>query len=411
MVAAASPPHFADDAGIGLESGHSADAIVVDSGDSSRLCSVTRAAVPAGSRTPPRVRPFTISIGTSGRPTVDGAVLTTQRSAATTVSAPPSAPPPPMRERVLVALAIATAAGLLSLYMMQRPAFWPDFVYPWHAARLWSAGIDPYHAIAEIRKEPFTVPLYYPFPTVLAAWPVSGLPLHQAGAVFMASSCGLLAFLLTRGGWWRLWMLANPGLVLALGVGQFSPLLAAAAVVPAFGWFGMLKPNIGLALLASRFSWRTTLIMGSIGIASVLILPTWPLAWLHGLQTLEGHAPPVWGSAAVGLVALTRWRRSDARLLVAMLCVPQLLFFMDQLPLQSVARTRQEQAMLALMASLGFLAFVVWAWQHPLQPYVPMAQNFVLVSCYVPALVLIMRRPGSDGEPPVRSDLQRDESV
>jgi hypothetical protein len=52
----------------------------------------------------------------------------------------------------------------------------------------------------------------------------------------------------------------------------------------------------------------------------------------------------------VALAAL-RWRRSDARVVLALACVPQTMFFYDQLPLAAVSRTFGQS-----------VAFSVWSY-------------------------------------------------
>jgi hypothetical protein len=244
--------------------------------------------------------------------------------------------------------------------------------------------------------EPFETPLLYPLTTVLAAVPVASLPLRVAGAITMAVSGGAFAYVITRDGLYRLWMLASAPFVMAINLGQWSPLVTVAAFVAPLGMLVTLKPNVGLAV----FSYRPTrwMVLGSVAVIalSLVVLPRWPLEWLRAVQSLPGHPAPVLsvhGAGLVLLLAALRWRRPEARLLLVSACVPQLMFFADQLPLMLVARTRQE---LVALTACTLVAFVGWfVTLRDGEYYVPAAAPFVLFLVYVPALVMVLRRPNT----------------
>src|SRR3954468_11467693 len=121
-----------------------------------------------------------------------------------TIPAPLSASSPALRQRLLVALGIGIVSGVAAYLLHVRSGFWPDFVFPWSAARHLLAGRDPYVALPGGLAEPFETPLLYPLPTVLAAVPLARLSLPAAGAIMMGISAALLAFVLTKDGWHRL---------------------------------------------------------------------------------------------------------------------------------------------------------------------------------------------------------------
>ena len=305
-------------------------------------------------------------------------------------------PTAPLHQRLWAASVIGAASGLLAFVLHRRPGFWPDFVYPWAAARHLLAGRDPYLALPGGLGDPFNTPLLYPLPTALAVVPVASLPLPVAGGIIMAISAALLAFAISRNGLDRLWMLASGPFVMALNLGQWSPLVTVAALVPAWGWLAALKPNIGLAALAYRPSWAAVVGCALVGVVSVIVLPAWPLEWLHAIRSLPGHPAPILSMGGAGLVLLLaglRWQTPEGRLLLIMACVPQLLFFADQLPVFLVARTKRE---IQLLSGSSLLAFLLWYWR--LQQgdlYVLAATPFVLTLIYLPALVLVLRRPNS----------------
>jgi hypothetical protein len=182
--------------------------------------------------------------------------------------------------------------------------------------------------------------------------------------------------------------------VVAVRLGQWSPWLTAAALVPAFGAVLAAKPTLGAALFGARPS-RAAFIGGVVVVlASLAWLPAWPFAWLENVRHVTAeHRPPI--TRPLGLVlllALLRWRHADARLLLLYACVPQLLLFADQLPLLLVARQRVEA--LALWGA-SWIAFAYWF--LPLPPWndatTSTAEPYVLAGVYIPALLLVLRRP------------------
>ena len=301
--------------------------------------------------------------------------------------------PPDWRLRLLVALAVGLLAGVTAFLLHRRPGFWPDYVFPWSAARHLLAGRDPYQALPGGLREPFESPLLYPLTSVLAAVPTARLSLAAAGGIMMGLSAALLAFSLTRTGWSRLWMLASAPFVMAVNLGQWSPLITVAALEPALGFLATLKPNLGLAVFAYRPSAK--MVIGSaLALAiSIAVLPRWPIEWLRAVRSLPGHPAPVLAFHGLGLflvLAALRWRTAEGRLLLVSACVPQLLLFADQLPLLLVARTKRE---LMAMTALSQVAFVLWfALNGTGAPDVLAAIPYVLAAIYLPALIIVLRR-------------------
>ena len=103
------------------------------------------------------------------------------------------------------------------------------------------------------------------------------------------------------------------------------------------------------------------------------------------------------------LAALFRWRRPEARLVVAMACVPQLLYFADQLPLWLVPKTRRESMLLSATSLVAWTLALVTAGRGERQPAFS-SMWFVMAGVYVPALVMVLRRPN---EGPVPQWLER----
>src|SRR5262249_24616479 len=91
------------------------------------------------------------------------------------------------------------------------------------------------------------------------------------------------------------------------------------------------------------------------------------------------------------LAALARWRRPEARLLVAMACVPQLMYFADQLPLWLIPRTRRE-SMVLTATSVAAWVLALQVLNHPGGQPPFESDGLVLAGVYAPALIMVLRR-------------------
>ena len=296
------------------------------------------------------------------------------------------------RARLLVAFAAAAWGGLLAFAFMMRRGFYPDFLAFWYAARAFLHGLDPYAVTPSGAPYFVNDRFFYPFPSVLVVVPFAPFALPVAGALFFAASSGLLAFALSRDGYARLPLFLSFPYIMAASLGQWAPLIMAAVLLPGLGFLAVCKPNIGVALALARPTRAAVYGGAAVLVASLAFDVHWPMKWIANLRTMQGHPPPLFTLAGIILVAaLLRWRREDARLVLALAAVPQLPMFADQLPLMLVARTRVEGMVLAL---LGHIGGVLWiktqtSGAHPSAN----AAIWVLAFAYYPALVLVLRRP------------------
>ncbi len=284
----------------------------------------------------------------------------------------------------------------------QRPS---DFAQVLVGARELFAGRDPYAAVGPGRAFEWHTGLLYPAPALVLAAPIAALPLHAAEAAFAGLSVALLAYGLAGRGPWALLWCASPPVLLAVNVVQWSPLLTAAALIPALSAVAAVKPTTGLIPVAYRPSWWPVVGAAVLGLVSFALLPDWPSRWVAALgapSTQAGVTGQVATSysALVGqpagwvvLLALLRWRRPEARALVALGCVPQTLLQYEMVPLVLVASSAVE------VVGLLALAYVATAVIDAGYPYPSWAATFAATAraevwcLLVPATLLVLRRP------------------
>ncbi len=292
---------------------------------------------------------------------------------------------------------IATASGA-----RRMPG---DWLWHYRAARALLDGHDPYAVVRAVGNYPWSANYLYPLPAALAAVPFSVLPVPWGAAVFVAVITAGLAFAVTARAWWPLWLFASSCYFWAAFTAQLSPLLVSAALIPALSGLLVLKPTVGVALAVYRPSrW---LVVGATGLCAVawLVDPRWVSHWLDAIRTnpLQAQYRPALVTSAGPLLALAllRWRRPEARLLLALACVPTNYFFYDQLPLFLVTRRWWEAAGLA---ALSYIAFALFTPGSPTGMSVVAATAAfaqpVVALLYLPCLLMVLARPNVGPLPP-----------
>lgn len=199
-------------------------------------------------------------------------------------------------------------------------------------------------------------------------------------------------------------MLASASFVHAAMIGQWSPLLTAAAVMPSLAFLLALKPTVGAAVVAASLTWRVTwrAALGGVvcAVVAFALVPGWVGEWRAALtgafhfQTLIARPAGV-----LLLLALLRWRRFDARLVLALACVPQTPVIYEALPLFLVPESRRE--MLVLLLCSGLELVVQQAMMRGLDgPASAHASGTaLLVVMYFPCLIMVLRRPNAGSIP------------
>jgi hypothetical protein len=301
--------------------------------------------------------------------------------------------------RLAVSFALGTWGAFITYFSLsvapQHLA--KDFTWPWRAARVLLEHHNPYQVIQATGPYPFNVGLFYPLPAAVIALPFAPLRPEIAGTAFFFISAALLAFGLTsrRQDLARLPLFASAPFCMAAVLGQWAPLMTAAALLPALQFLLVAKPNLGLACWAYRPSWRGAIAAALFALATLVIIPTWPFDWRHALEAAPRYKGPLLRGVS-GLVLLAgalRWRRREGRLFLAMAVVPQLSLFYDQLPLWLIPNTIWRS--LALSA-LSWVAWSRWYPSRALTSSVAIAEPWVFWLVYIPALIALLLLPARE---------------
>jgi hypothetical protein len=302
-------------------------------------------------------------------------------------------------DRAIMASAIGGWGAFIAYFSMaSHPQHLAkDFSYPWRAARALLDGQNPYDVIRAVSDYPFNANLLYPLPAAIVATPFSLLRPEIAGALFIGLSSTLLAWALLRDSPYRLPLFLSAPFVQAAILGQWSPLLAAAALTPALQMFAAAKPTIGLAAWLYKPSLKG--IVGGLVLVAIafLVQPGWLADWREataGMTKYRGPATTLLG--AFLLLGVVRWRRREGRLFIAMSLMPQLPVFYDALLLWLIPSTLWRSLGLSAASWVGYL---LWYPSHASPDQNQVAFPYLVFTVYAPALLLLLLLPAREAEP------------
>jgi hypothetical protein len=303
-------------------------------------------------------------------------------------------------QRLAVAVAIGIGAAAVHFAKIRAVPDHPgDFGLAWFGARALLNGGNPYELIGPGLVYDWPWRLIYPLTAMAAAAPFAFLSQTPAALLFVFLSSALLAYSVTRSAWYPLLMCVSAAFLIAVGAAQWSPLFTAAIGLPPLAFFFAAKPTVGLALVvAANERGRLYALAGAIVLlgVSLALFPRWPVVWVQSLGTASQVAPPLFrfGGVAI-LVALLRWRRADARMIIALACVPQTGSWYEILPLFLIPASANEMMILCSVSSVGYI----------LQDSVMSAANetefnaqvgaLMVALAYLPAVMMILRRPNT----------------
>lgn len=297
------------------------------------------------------------------------------------------------RPNLPYAVMAAMAAGILVWRLDARPQP-SDFGQLWAAARELVRGGDPWAVVGPGRSFEWRFPLLYPLTAVVAAVPLSWLPLRAADAVFAAIGTGACVWALTRR------ELRNPQLLACasaaffatLATSQWSLILMASALTPGLGFLLACKPSIGAALLVAYPSRRAFIGCAVFLALTLFIHPSWWWQWIRALPA-AGHmsAPVTRFGGVLLLLAVLRWRLPEARLLAALSIVPQTPVLYDSLPLFLIVRTWRE-ALTLVIGTFVVLVSTRWRGDVPYDEWMAINGQWMVWVLYWPCLAFVLLR-------------------
>lgn len=313
--------------------------------------------------------------------------------------ATPDGEPMPLNRRLVVILVIGLCAGYLA---------WPgvgvvgasDFNQLWYGARALLEGGSPYAAVGPGRTFNWPFPLFYPLPAVLVAVPFTVLSPAGASMLFSAIAAALFVWVLTRDAPYRLVAVLSFSFYYAVAISQWSPLLIASVLIPSLGFLLVVKPTIGLALWLYKPHWQAVVGGVLLLVVSLVVRPEWPLEWMHTFAAGSHIRGPVTtlGGPLVFL-ALLRWRRPEARLLVALACVPHTTLLYEALPLFLVPESWRQSILLAALNWVAQILVITFQPYDSLADRAMMSATLSVALLYLPCLIMILRRPNEGAVP------------
>jgi hypothetical protein len=300
------------------------------------------------------------------------------------------------RVRLTLALLAGVFGGALAAHtQFANGPYGGDYRVVWAAARSVVHGVDPYGLSADGIVPDLARRFFYPLPAAVFGLPFAWLTAPVAAVCFAAGSAAFLMFAVTRDGFERAPVVLGIPFILASKISQTTPLVTALALTPSLAGLSLLKPNLGAAFLARWPRPGPVVACVVLCVGASIAFPDWPTHWLATVRSSTVHAAPFKTSlGAIGLLALLRWRRPEARLLFVMTIIPHGLSFYDEIPLWLVANSRREAMVLTLSSWIACLGWLTLGDAHFMH-----SGAWSTAFLYVPAAVMVLRRP-NEGEIP-----------
>jgi hypothetical protein len=322
----------------------------------------------------------------------------------------------PQVQRIAFTLSVGASAALLAWSVWSRPQpQTSDLAQVWAGARALLHHQNPYEAIGPGRTFNWPYPLFYPMTAILTLIPLAALPLRWVDPIFVGLGFGLFTYAVTmrRLVTPALVALVSLGALMTLQTSQWSLLLTGAALVPGFGWLLVAKPTIGLALFAAFPRWKTAIGCTALLILSIIIWPTWVADWRATFSSAPHViAPIVRAGGPLLLLALLKWKRADARLLLGLACVPHTTVPYETIPLFLIPQTWLQACGLWALALLAYVGQWATGPYGSQEAYWAGGAQWIVALLYLPCLGMILSRPNvwSDSYPEMNARLDLDES-
>lgn len=287
---------------------------------------------------------------------------------------------PQLRYRILVSIFIGCASGLLCFRILSHlHAGAYDFTWALFPARELLAGRNPY-----THMPPGAIG--YPLTAVLLAMPFTRLSDPAAAGVFYGVSSALLALGLTRNGYHRLFVfLAYPywaGLLTA----QWVPLIMAGAFFRPLLALTTTKPQTGLPVFLTHLSKRGIIACALLLAVTFAVMPGWFKYWLAQAVRYEYFIPILVFPGPLVLLALLRYQRRGAWLLLLLAMMPQRWYY-DAFTLWLIPRSRRE----ILYTAVFSWGAGIWRWYHVPHSFHE-AGRWAVIFLYLPMLIIVLLR-------------------
>lgn len=267
------------------------------------------------------------------------------------------------RNSLLCGVGVAAAAVAIFAWTWHDGTGHPDFDQLYLGAKAVRAGVSPYDAGVLPAEDGWPTRLPYPLPSILLVLPLTLLPIRIAGGVFVAATAFALgaAIAATRNKW-LFAMLASQAFISCAGTGQWSMLFLASVWLPFLGAFAVAKPNVGIIAAAHWQSWRPLTVAAVCGLVLVIgsfaVRSDWASEWRGALGSVPfARAPLFQRGGFLALAALLRWRRPEARYLLAYACIPQTPGPYTDLMLFAIPRAKWEILALSLLSHVSLLVY------------------------------------------------------
>jgi hypothetical protein len=307
---------------------------------------------------------------------------------------------PTQSSRLLVAVLVGIFSALITAGQYAgKVGFHTDFGMLWFGARALAHGLSPYPLIGPGREFNYTWPLIYPLPAVVSVMPLAIFTERVAAALFVGVSSALLSFGLTRDGWYRMPLFISEAFLSSARLGQWSILITAALFLPWLAMFAIAKPQASIPVIAGSTSRRPILyaLLGGVVLIAIstVMQPHWIPEWLAGVRNAKHMEPPI--SRLAGLLillVLLKWRRPESWLVLTLAALPQSWGWYGTLPLFTVPSTFGESVFMAGLATVGGnIAAIVMPERFTADAFYNWTATVVILTIYLPAVILILRRP------------------
>jgi hypothetical protein len=326
----------------------------------------------------------------------DTAVPATTKSARTN--------PAPARPRLLfLVITLAFVLGCRLLLYIWVPDRNSDFDFLYNAAARLIAGENPY--------SPATQWFPYPLPAVFLAIPFTPIPLGLARPIFDVLVGWAFVYALWRHrGSYALLAVVSGAYVFAMASGQTTPLMVAAALVPALGFLLAVRPNTSASLWIGWPSLRALLGASLFLVLSLVILPSWPWDWWMAwpLDVTPLAPPLVRPFGFVLLLAALRWRSPEGRLILAIALIPQSTLPYELVALALIPANRLEMWIYVAGSWIAVAAAEGLHLTDSMAEWTATGWPVTLCAVYLPMLYLVLRRQGGrKSGPRIEKDRRR----